>query len=141
MYANALRLLVRREHSRSELGHKLDKRGYHGGDIEAALDRLADEGYLSDARFAELYAEQRVAKGFGPLRVKADLVSRGVDSGQAQHAVDALDADWSGAALNVLLAKCAPSDGYAKLRRTLEQRGFAASAARAAIAEFQGGQR
>ncbi|MEM6986344.1 MAG: regulatory protein RecX [Pseudomonadota bacterium] len=135
-YHRGLSLLVRREHSRVELHHKLSKRGYHYTEIEAALDCLEEEGYLSDARFAELFADQRVAKGFGPMRVKADLVARGIEGNQANCAIDALGVDWVDAAHQLLQAKCDASDDYAKLRRFLERRGYPAAAARAAISEL-----
>ncbi len=133
-YGRAVDLLVRREHCRAELRHKLTKRGYDNGEIDAALDRLSDEGYLSDVRFAQLYAEQRAHKGYGQLKIQSELVARGVDGDLARQQVADLDADWVDIARTVLLAKSKPSDDYARLRRVLERRGFTASVAHKAIA-------
>jgi regulatory protein len=78
-YEQALKLLVRREHSRRELAHKLGERDHPAAAAEAALDRLEAEDALNDARFAEEYARARFAKGFGPVRVVAELREHGID--------------------------------------------------------------
>jgi len=48
-------LLARREHGRVELMRKLRKRGAPEELIEAALQRLAEEGLLSEARYLESF--------------------------------------------------------------------------------------
>jgi len=135
-YGRAVDLLVRREHCAAELRHKLTKRGYHDGEIEAALERLVEEGYLSDARFAELYAEQRAAKGFGQLKIRSELVSRGVDGALASLAVEQLDMDWVASACDVLRSKRNLAGHYARQRQVLERRGFLAADARRALAQL-----
>jgi len=74
----AVRLLARREHSRRELERKLAQRGHDAATVAAALDALAGEGLQSDARFAEAYVRSRVERGYGPLRIAAELDERGV---------------------------------------------------------------
>jgi regulatory protein len=74
----ALRLLARREHSVLELHHKLIRRGFTATQIIPVLKQLVTEGLLSDARYAEVYAHQRVDKGYGPLRIESELRERGV---------------------------------------------------------------
>lgn len=77
-YAQGLRLLARREHSRRELHRKLGDRGHPEAAVAVALDRLEAEGALSDRRFAEEYARSRFAKGYGPRRVAAELAGHGL---------------------------------------------------------------
>jgi regulatory protein len=74
----ALRLLARREHSVLELHHKLVRRGFTATQIIPVLKQLVTEELLSDARYAEVYAHQRVDKGYGPLRIESELRERGV---------------------------------------------------------------
>ncbi|MFW5825483.1 MAG: regulatory protein RecX [Marinobacter sp.] len=76
----ALRLLARREHSRLELSLKLRQRGTSPQVIEQVLDDFEERGWLSDARFAEVFVRQRLASGYGPLKIQADLRQRGVGS-------------------------------------------------------------
>ena len=71
-------LLARREHARRELEFKLAQRGYEDVEIAAALDGLEADRLLSDARFAEMYVRSREERGFGPLRIRAELKERGV---------------------------------------------------------------
>jgi len=47
-------------------------------DVESLLDGLVAQGYLSDERFAEAYVRSRLERGFGPLRIRAELRERGV---------------------------------------------------------------
>ena len=61
-YEKALKLLVLREHTRSELERKLEDKGYAGLSVQAALDRLEREGSLDDRRFAEVFIRSRLKK-------------------------------------------------------------------------------
>jgi regulatory protein len=73
----ALRLLVRREHSRAELSRKL---AAHGTEEEIAnvLTQLETEGLLSDARAAGAFVRAH-AERFGIVRLRQDLRKRGLD--------------------------------------------------------------
>ncbi|WP_180682908.1 recombination regulator RecX [Tepidicella baoligensis] len=74
----ALRLLAQREHSRQELERKLRSHAAGPQELEALLDALEAEGWLSDERFAEALGRQRAAR-YGLRRVRADLRAKGVD--------------------------------------------------------------
>ncbi|MFB6259545.1 MAG: regulatory protein RecX [Thiohalorhabdaceae bacterium] len=128
-YDQALKLLVRREHSRRELGHKLDERGHPRAATEAALDRLEAENALNDARFAEEYARARFAKGFGPLRVEAELREHGVDAaGLAEARLSGeAERELAAAQLTKRFGTGEPADFKERTKRMryLQQRGFA----------------
>ncbi len=89
----ALALLARREHSRHELGTKLwaHARKIAAADpddsgedadwqraIDALLDELEAQRYLSDARFAESRVHARAA-GQGQARIRQELARHGVE--------------------------------------------------------------
>ncbi len=74
----AMNLLARREHSYLELSHKLQQRQYTLDEIDAALNRLQDDGLLSNERFTEAYINMRRRRGFGPLRIRNELAERGI---------------------------------------------------------------
>lgn len=138
----ALRLLTRREHSRLELERKLSRHPGTADDagtgekIAAVLDELEQAGLLSDSRFAAAYVSERLAKGFGPLRIRAELQQRGI----AKHLIDtvlALDesschdalcrADRQhGGAANLGASPTERRRATAKRARFLESRGFPA---------------
>ena len=73
----ALRYLSMREHSRLELGRKLARYAEEGDDVEALLDFLEKNNWLSQERFAESLINRRAAR-FGNSRVMAELQSHGV---------------------------------------------------------------
>ncbi|USX13933.1 recombination regulator RecX [Oxalobacteraceae bacterium OTU3CAMAD1] len=75
--ARALRFLSMREHSRLELGRKLSKYAEEGDDIEALLDLLEKNNWLSQERFSESLIHRRSAR-FGNSRIVAELQSHGV---------------------------------------------------------------
>lgn len=91
----ALRLLTRREHSSLELRHKLAARGFPDPMIDEALVALAGEGLQSDARFAHQYVHSRVARGYGPVRIRNELRQRGVDDGLADGQLQDDQWDWA----------------------------------------------
>ena len=75
--ARAMRFLARREHSRLELRRKLAAIAGEGDDVDAVLEELATQGWLSDARFAEQSIRAR-SRRHGPLRLVHDLRAKGV---------------------------------------------------------------
>ncbi len=95
----ALALLVRREHSKSELTRKLLARGITAGDAAAAVAKMAEAGWQDDVRFACCIARTRANAGYGPLRIRAELASHGLGGETIAQAFTALaDADddrWS----------------------------------------------
>jgi regulatory protein len=94
----ALGLLVRREHSRKELANKLAARGVARDEAEAAVARMAAEGWQDDARFAASVARWRAGAGYGPIRIRAELGTHGLDETLIAGAIAALaeagEDDW-----------------------------------------------
>jgi regulatory protein len=74
---HALGLLARREHSRAELGRKLEQAGYPVEEIRPLLDAFEAKNWLSDQRFAESYVADHRARA-GSIKLAYDLRQRGV---------------------------------------------------------------
>lgn len=134
----ALNLLARREHSAYELRLKLWRREFDDALIEAAIKALLDDNRLSDARFAETYAEARARRGFGPVRIRGELQQRGVADSLAEDALDRVDADWEASAAEQRVRRFggAPPETERERQRQyryLTQRGFTSDQARAAL--------
>lgn len=87
-------LLARREHARLELEQKLSKREYDADEIRQTLDKLEQDGLLSNERFTELYTRMRINKGFGPLKIAAELRARGVADDMAHSALTEYQDAW-----------------------------------------------
>ncbi len=90
----AMDLLARREHGRVELARKLRLRGAPAELIDPALDRLADEGLLSEARYLESFVRMRANAGYGPLRIREELVQRGLERQAIEQALGDSGFDW-----------------------------------------------
>lgn len=125
----ARRFLATREHSRLELTHKLRARGFGGTEIAQALDRLVAEGALDEARLAEQYVAERAAKGFGPLRIRVELLAKGLSDSQIDPHLDTMRDDWGAYMAEIYDRRFGsepPPDHaeYARRGRFLEQRGF-----------------
>lgn len=76
----AFRQLNRRERTVGELRRHLLSRDLEPDGVEAALGRLLEDGYLDDARFARLFAEdKRSLEQWGSERIRRALIARGVD--------------------------------------------------------------
>lgn len=84
----ALGLLSRREHSRKELIAKLQHRGIEGTEAESAVERLMQEGWQDNDRFACSLARMRVNHGYGPIRIRAELATHDITEEQASAALD-----------------------------------------------------
>ncbi|HEY6985378.1 MAG TPA: regulatory protein RecX [Rhodanobacteraceae bacterium] len=93
-YGRGLGLLSRREHSARELKAKLSRKGHDKQEITSAIGRLRDKSYQSDDRFAISIARARVAQGYGPARIRAELKSHGLADAAIRAAIAAADANW-----------------------------------------------
>jgi regulatory protein len=94
-YDKALGLLARREHSTRELKTKLAQRGHDKNEAIEAVDRLKDQQYQSDDRFAASLARRRAAQGYGPRRIGAELRSHGLNDAAIRAVIVDLDLDWT----------------------------------------------
>lgn len=124
----AMDLLARREHGRVELSRKLRQRGATAELIEPALDRLADEGLLSEARYLESFVRMRANAGYGPLRIREELTQRGLAREVVEQALRESGFDWAAQLHDVWLRKFGqlPGDPREKARqgRFLSYRGY-----------------
>ncbi len=127
-----MRLLAAREHSVAELRRKLQARGCGSDGIERVLAGLQERGLLSDSRFVEGYVEERLRKGFGPLRIRAELQERGIEAERIAQSLELDDEAWMDVLSHAHDKKFgeAPPSGRAELARRarfLEYRGFTAA--------------
>jgi regulatory protein len=97
----ALRLLGRREHSARELKSKLRARGLESDDADQVVDGLAEQGWQSDDRYAEMLVRSRIGQGHGPLRIEAEMRMAGIDADVIRATLDAAGEDWDAVARRV----------------------------------------
>lgn len=126
----AMDLLARREHGWVELARKLTRRGADSQQLEFELQRLADEGLLSESRYLESFIASRARGGYGPLRIREELTRRGLARADVEQALAASGFDWSEQLHELWVRRFGelPVDAGARARqmRFLLYRGFSA---------------
>lgn len=145
-YQRALGLLVRREHSATELKRKLRSKGVEVDELDAALETLQRQGFQDDRRYAEALIRSRALAGHGPVRVRAELRQNGVPAADVDAAFEAAEAggvDWEATAARVasrfqpaLRASSGP-EGMKQRHKAVSfllRRGFSQDQARQALA-------
>lgn len=86
IYDKATQLLKIRPHYSAELARKLGLRGFEKLDIDKVINRLAEEGLLDDAQYAQIYLDELIRnKTFGFYGLKAKLMQRGIPGNDAER--------------------------------------------------------
>ena len=126
-YQKAVQLLGSRPHFRRELQAKLAQRGFPPGEIEEALDRLTEQGYLDDRKTAAGFVEHRLSRNTeGRLRLRAELEKRGAPSEAIEEALAAVPEDDLDPAREAAARweRSHPRGETAALARHLARKGF-----------------
>jgi regulatory protein len=142
LYQAALGALMRRAYSIWEMRKYLEERAEEKPAVRSVLDRLKQQGYLDDARyaaqFARFHAETRKQ---GRFRIARELRTRGVPDRHIEAALDAVFAEADEAAAvrarieRKLRSLRGPMDSkrLASLYRSLLRAGFSADIIRAEL--------
>jgi regulatory protein len=78
----------RRERTVSEVRAQLERKGVSIELIDAAVQTLAEQGFLDDERFAWLFvSDKRELEQWGSERIRRGLLARGVDRELAERAL------------------------------------------------------
>jgi regulatory protein len=89
LYHAAIKILMRRAHSVSEMKKALIRRTADEDLIKKVIARLKQNGYIDDARYAKQFARQRTeGRKQGKFRVAHDLRARGVPDRHIEAALE-----------------------------------------------------
>ena len=121
--------MARRDYATAELRDKLVSQGHSRDSVDEALRVLTEEGLLSDGRFVESFVRSRVAKGYGPVRIRHELQQRAVDEDLVVECLDLYRSEWSSRVAAVRRKRFGtppPRDAKERARqsRFLQYRGF-----------------
>lgn len=132
----ALRLLGYRERSRSEVLRRLADDGYPSDVALAVAARLVELELLDDSRFASVFTRTRFMAGYGPDRVRRELLGKGVDPEVIQSALAEQDGSAQATSISREVARITSWDRRTEQRliSKLMRRGHSLDAIRAAIA-------
>ena len=88
-YADALKLLARRELSEAQVRQRLARKGHTEPDIDQAVARLVADRSIDDARVADAIARTETAvRKRGRVRVRMRIQQAGIGKDIARQAVD-----------------------------------------------------
>jgi regulatory protein len=91
--SRALRLLATRDRSRAEVDSRLRQAGFTADTVGATIGWLGGLGYLDDARFAERYVAEKTRNGWGPRRIRSELMRKGIQRSVLDAALAGADED------------------------------------------------
>ena len=129
LFARGVRLLAMREHSVKEMTDKLSSKSENSTAIQAVIDELLENKYLSEQRFTESYIRSRANRGFGPIKIKAELKNKGVSNDLIQDNLQEGAARWLDGAQSEYQKKyaanpCSDYKSWTKRARFMQSRGF-----------------
>ena len=131
-YNACLDWLSRREHSAFEVERKLKDRFPDDLSlVPLVIARLQASGLQDDFRFAEMLVRYRASRGQGPIKIRAELKSKGVAQVVVSDVLSRSSFDWSEVASSVIAKKygepgempLTPKE-RARRQRFLQSRGF-----------------
>ena len=100
LYDAAIKILMRRAHSVSEMKKALIRRTADEDLIQKVLARLKQNGLIDDARYAKQFARQRTEiRHQGKYRVARELRARGVPDRHIETAIEEISANSDEAAM------------------------------------------
>lgn len=136
-------ILGRRMYSESELRGRLADRGYTDEEIDEAVEKLKEYGFLDDAAYAAALVERAAAKNQSKKALLFELNRRGIDRETAMDAVEALPdaSDALDELIHARLKGAIPDRALTeKTYRYLAGKGFAPGEIRAALRRYTRGE-
>ena len=139
----AFRFIAKRERTVAQVSARLERDDIPGLIITEVVAQMVSDGYLSDQRFAALYAEDRRAiDGWGNERIITNLREAGISSEIIESVVGSRGhADQVGDAIRVLDQRIGvkPSDERERERALgmLARRGYSLEIAYDAVRAFE----
>ena len=93
------------------------------------LTELEQRGLLSERRYAESYIASRQRRGYGPLRIRAELRERGIETAEIESRLDPGAEQWWGIMLEAAERRFGTGPAgdrreQGRRARFLQQRGF-----------------
>ncbi|KQN57029.1 RecX family transcriptional regulator [Serratia sp. Leaf51] len=129
LYDYAVSLLAKRDYASGELMRVLNKLTEDREDIDKALSRLVECGYLDDHRLITHLIDKHIRKRHGPVRIKQEIRQKGFPQELVEQVLEKVDVDWYAMARELKVSKFGdetPSEAKEKNKqiRYLQYKGF-----------------
>lgn len=123
--------LAIRDHSKKELVKKMVNKVDSIELLQEEINKLESQGYINEERFGEEYIRARILRGYGPIRIKSELRTRGLKDDTISTSLSNYDKAWLSIAIKALNKKFSTgkesNDDFKlllKKKRFLAYRGF-----------------
>lgn len=83
----ALNFLSYSDRFSKELVQRLKRNGFAKEEIDETIEKLKKYGYVDDSKTAREFIRSKIEKGWGPERIKFELVRRGISEEEAENLV------------------------------------------------------
>lgn len=108
-----------------QIAQNMRQAGFCDDDIEFALEKLNEEEYIDDKRFAVKYVQKKLSGGKTAIKmIRSELVAKGVPEDIADDALRDFETDDLETALKLVEKKRRNGDGDNKIMRFLASKGF-----------------
>lgn len=132
LYQAMTALCARREYCCADIAEKLRKKGATQEQTAVLIDRLIEEGYIDEGRYARAFVHDKILyNGWGRVKVAQHLCAKGVCPAYIQEAMPCItEEQYAEAFQKVLRSKLRSVKGETdyevrqKLARSLIARGF-----------------
>ena len=132
LYQSMAALCARREYCCADISEKLRKKGVTSEEVEALVDRLIDEGYINEGRYARAFVHDKTLyNGWGRIKTAQQLRAKGICNAYINEAMTCItEEQYAEVFHKVLQAKRRSIKGETdyevrqKLARSLIARGF-----------------
>ena len=89
LYRTMTSLCARREYCCADIAEKLRKKGASSEDAEVLIDRLIEEGYIDEGRYARAFVHDKTLyNGWGRVKVAQQLRAKGICNAYINEAIE-----------------------------------------------------
>ena len=132
LYRTMTALCARREYCCADIAEKLRKKGATSEEAQVLIDRLIEEGYIHEGRYARAFVHDKVLyNGWGRIKVAQHLRAKGICTAYINEAMPCItDEQYAEVFQKVVRSKQRGIKGETdyevrqKLARSLISRGF-----------------
>lgn len=140
--SKAVVFLSRREYCRQEMVGKLISKGARREHAESVVEQLSTSGLISEERFSKAFIQVRVRQGYGPVRIKYELIERGVADDLATTCLAEWNDSWNQQLTRVIERKygnrpASSFNEWAKRANFLKNRGFTADQIHGSLEKYR----
>ena len=134
--------LSRRDYSRFELKQKLRQKIENIDEIEKAIERVEELGYINDEKYAKALANDLITfKKLSISRVKLELKRRGIDKYLIEDAIALIDVDVTEQIISLIENKYSnkikTEKGFRQTFSALQRKGYSYSDIKSAFNRFE----